>query len=122
VFVVRLRDDTGSPWPGVRIADNGPKQGLLGVDNGQFWLNNVRVPRDALLDRFSQVGGLWAWFVPLLFWCFGWGAGGGGGGAASCGMAPQRVGIGRAAGPPASWAGAGPTLSSQLCPRSTLAA
>jgi hypothetical protein len=35
VFVVRLRDDSGGVWPGVRIADNGPKQGLLGVDNGQ---------------------------------------------------------------------------------------
>jgi acyl-CoA oxidase len=34
VFVVRLRDDLGSLMPGVRIADNGPKQGLNGVDNG----------------------------------------------------------------------------------------
>lgn len=55
VFVVRLRDDHGGLMPGVRVADNGPKQGLLGVDNGQCWFDHVRVPRDALLDRFSQV-------------------------------------------------------------------
>ena len=27
VFVVRLRDDSGKPMPGVRIQDNGPKVG-----------------------------------------------------------------------------------------------
>lgn len=31
--------------------DQGPKQGLNGVDNGQLWFDNVRVPRDALLDK-----------------------------------------------------------------------
>ena len=55
VFVVRLRDDAGRLMPGVRIADNGPKQGLNGVDNGQIWLNDVWVPRDALLDRYASV-------------------------------------------------------------------
>ncbi|KAI7838260.1 hypothetical protein COHA_007949 [Chlorella ohadii] len=55
VFIVHLRDANGNFMPGVRCADNGPKQGLLGVDNGQIWLNNVRVPRDALLDRYATV-------------------------------------------------------------------
>jgi acyl-CoA oxidase len=55
VFVVRLRDDGGSMMPGVSAADNGPKMGLNGVDNGQLWFNNVRVPRDALLDRYASV-------------------------------------------------------------------
>lgn len=55
VFIVRLRDDSGAHMPGVRTADNGPKQGLNGVDNGQIWFDHVRVPRDALLDRFAQV-------------------------------------------------------------------
>lgn len=55
VFVVRLRDDGGALMPGVRIADNGPKQGLNGVDNGQIWFNNVAVPRTALLDRYAKV-------------------------------------------------------------------
>lgn len=27
------------------------QMGLNGVDNGQMWFDNVRVPRDAMLDR-----------------------------------------------------------------------
>lgn len=65
VFVVRLRDDAGNFMPGVRCGDNGPKQGLLGVDNGQIWLNNVRVPRDALLDRYAQVDASGAYRSPI---------------------------------------------------------
>jgi acyl-CoA oxidase len=55
VFVVRLRDDNGNLMPGVRCADNGPKMGLNGVDNGQIWFNNVRIPRANLLNRYAQV-------------------------------------------------------------------
>lgn len=55
VFIVRLRDDQGITLPGVRIKDNGAKQGLNGVDNGQIWFDHVRVPRDALLDRYASV-------------------------------------------------------------------
>ncbi|KAL4517722.1 hypothetical protein Ndes2526B_g02124 [Nannochloris sp. 'desiccata'] len=55
VFVVRLRDDSGNLMPGVRCADNGPKMGLNGVDNGQIWFNNVRIPRANLLNRYAQV-------------------------------------------------------------------
>lgn len=55
VFVVRLRDDHGMLMPNVRIKDNGPKQGLNGVDNGQIWLDDVWVPLDALLDRYATV-------------------------------------------------------------------
>ena len=29
--------------------------GLNGVDNGQLWFDHVRVPRDALLDRYASV-------------------------------------------------------------------
>eukprot|EP00775_Hariotina_reticulata_P012347 gene12347-12481_t len=84
VFLVRLRDDRCQTTPGeaglwhqasqsklaghVRDAcciichihrcvyqDLGPKMGLNGVDNGQIWLDHVRVPHDALLDRFASV-------------------------------------------------------------------
>lgn len=55
VFVVRMRDDAGNMVPGVRASDNGPKMGLNGVDNGQIWFDHVRIPRDALLDRYAQV-------------------------------------------------------------------
>jgi acyl-CoA oxidase len=54
-FVVRLRDDAGKIMPGVRIHDIGHKMGLNGIDNGQVWFDNVRVPRDGLLDRYGTI-------------------------------------------------------------------
>lgn len=55
VFIVRIRDDNLGPIPGVRIKDIGPKMGLNGVDNGQLWFDNLRVPRDSLLDAVASV-------------------------------------------------------------------
>ena len=54
-FVVPIRGADGRPLPGVRIEDCGPKLGLEGVDNGRLYFNGVRVPREALLDRFATV-------------------------------------------------------------------
>jgi acyl-CoA oxidase len=54
-FLVPIRDDAGAPLPGVRIEDCGAKMGLNGVDNGRLWFDDVRIPRDNLLDRFGQV-------------------------------------------------------------------
>ena len=54
-WLVPIRDDQGRPMPGVRIEDCGEKMGLNGVDNGRLWFDHVRVPREALLDRFGQV-------------------------------------------------------------------
>ncbi|MER5777687.1 acyl-CoA dehydrogenase [Streptomyces sp. NPDC002039] len=53
-FVVPLRVG-GRPAPGVRIEDDGRKMGLNGVDNGRLWFDGVRVPREALLNRFADV-------------------------------------------------------------------
>ncbi len=53
-FVVPIRID-GEPAPGVRIEDDGLKMGLNGVDNGRLWFTGVRVPREALLNRFADV-------------------------------------------------------------------
>jgi acyl-CoA oxidase len=53
-FVVPIRRD-GRPAPGVRIEDDGLKMGLNGVDNGRLWFDDVRVPREALLNRFADV-------------------------------------------------------------------
>jgi acyl-CoA oxidase len=53
-FVVRIREG-GQPVAGVRIGDDGPKMGLNGVDNGRLWFDGLRVPREALLDRFAEV-------------------------------------------------------------------
>ena len=54
-LLVPIRDQTGSPLPGVRIEDCGEKQGLNGVDNGRLYFNEARVPRENLLDRFGSV-------------------------------------------------------------------
>ncbi|PXY21209.1 acyl-CoA dehydrogenase [Prauserella muralis] len=54
-FVVPSRDEDGNALPGVRIEDCGPKAGLNGVDNGRLTFEQVRVPRDALLNRYGDV-------------------------------------------------------------------
>lgn len=54
-FLVPIRDLHHTPMPGVRIEDCGHKLGLNGVDNGKLWFDQVRIPRDNLLDRFAQV-------------------------------------------------------------------
>jgi acyl-CoA oxidase len=54
-LLVPIRDEAGNPMPGVRIGDCGHKMGLNGVDNGRLWFDGVRVPREALLNRFADV-------------------------------------------------------------------
>ena len=54
-FLVPLRSETGEVLPGITIEDNGPKGGLNGVDNGRIWFDRVRIPRESLLNRFSEV-------------------------------------------------------------------
>ena len=41
--------------PGVRIRDLGVKIALNGIDNGTLAFNQVRVPRENLLNRYSDV-------------------------------------------------------------------
>jgi acyl-CoA oxidase len=54
-LVVPIRNERGEPCAGVRIEDCGEKAGLNGVDNGRIWFDGVRVPRDALLNRYGDV-------------------------------------------------------------------
>jgi acyl-CoA oxidase len=54
-LVVPLRDEDGSLHKGVRIEDCGEKLGLNGVDNGLIWFDNVRIPREELLNRYGNV-------------------------------------------------------------------
>ncbi|MEV0791685.1 acyl-CoA dehydrogenase [Kribbella sp. NPDC050459] len=54
-LLVPIRGVDGSALPGVTLSDCGPKLGLNGVDNGRIVFDQVRVPRDALLDRYAQV-------------------------------------------------------------------
>jgi acyl-CoA oxidase len=54
-LVVPLRQRDGTLQPGVRIEDCGEKMGLNGVDNGRIWFDEVRVPREGLLNRYGDV-------------------------------------------------------------------
>ncbi|HZI96318.1 MAG TPA: acyl-CoA dehydrogenase [Actinomycetales bacterium] len=54
-LLVPIRDEDGRPGTGVTISDCGRKAGLNGVDNGRLTFDHVRVPREALLDRYGSV-------------------------------------------------------------------
>ena len=43
-WLVPIRNEDGTPCPGVTIGDDGPKAGLNGVDNGRLTFDHVRVP------------------------------------------------------------------------------
>jgi len=53
--LVPIRDEGMNLLPGVRVEDNGYKLGLNGVDNGRIWFNQVKVPRENLLNRFGDI-------------------------------------------------------------------
>jgi len=54
-FVVPLRDDDGNTLPGITITDCGRKMGLNGVDNGIIAFDHVVIPKENMLNRFSDV-------------------------------------------------------------------
>lgn len=54
-FIAQIRDADGNICPNVRIADCGHKIGLNGVDNGRIWFDNLRVPRENLLNSVADV-------------------------------------------------------------------
>ncbi|KAJ1301906.1 hypothetical protein OPQ81_000746 [Rhizoctonia solani] len=54
-FLVRIRDESGAPCPGVSIHDMGKKMDCNGVDNGKLAFEHVRCPRESLLNRWSDV-------------------------------------------------------------------
>lgn len=54
-FFVPLRDERGEFLPGIGGEDDGVKGGLNGIDNGRLHFNQVRVPRDHLLNRYGDV-------------------------------------------------------------------
>jgi acyl-CoA oxidase len=63
--LVPIRDEAGDPMPGVTIEDDGLKAGLNGVDNGRLEFHDVRVPREALLDRYGHVAADGAYTSPI---------------------------------------------------------
>jgi acyl-CoA oxidase len=64
-FVVPIRNNDGHPLPGVRIEDCGLKAGLNGVDNGRLYFDQVRVPRENLLNRYGDVDADGAYSTPI---------------------------------------------------------
>jgi len=54
-FVVPLRDDDGNDLPGVTTSDCQYKGGLPGVDNGRIQFDQVRIPRENLLNKYADV-------------------------------------------------------------------
>jgi len=54
-ILVRMRDNNMNILPGVTVEDMGYKMGLNGVDNAKLAFDNVRVPREALLNKWSDV-------------------------------------------------------------------
>ncbi|XP_029936741.1 peroxisomal acyl-coenzyme A oxidase 1 isoform X2 [Myripristis murdjan] len=55
-FIVPIRDmNTHEPLPGIVVGDIGPKFGFHEVDNGFLKLENVRIPRDNMLMKYSKV-------------------------------------------------------------------
>ncbi|KAJ0053714.1 hypothetical protein Pint_02364 [Pistacia integerrima] len=54
-FICQIRDEDGNICPNIQIADCGHKIGLNGVDNGRLWFDNVRIPRENLLNSVADV-------------------------------------------------------------------
>ena len=64
-LLVPIRDADGHPMPGVTIGDCGRKAGLNGVDNGRLTFRDVRVPREALLNRYADVAADGSYSSPI---------------------------------------------------------
>merc|ERR1712079_793265 len=54
-ILVPIRDENMRVLPNVKVEDMGHKMGLNGVDNAKITFDNVRVPRENLLNKYSDV-------------------------------------------------------------------
>ena len=55
-FLVQLRsEETHEPLAGVVVGEIGPKLGMNTNDNGYLGFNQVRIPRNQMLMKHSQV-------------------------------------------------------------------
>jgi len=54
-FLMQLRDDAGELLPGIRVEDMGTKTVANDLDNARVWFDRVKLPKDALLNRFSDM-------------------------------------------------------------------
>lgn len=55
-FFIQIRDIvTREPLDGIDVGDIGPKFGINGNDNGYLRFDHVRVPKDAMMNRFARI-------------------------------------------------------------------
>ncbi|KAM3914896.1 peroxisomal acyl-coenzyme A oxidase 2 [Leptodactylus fuscus] len=55
-FIVQVRSlKDHSPLPGISVGDIGPKMAFEHIDNGYLMMRNIRIPRENMLSRYSQV-------------------------------------------------------------------
>jgi acyl-CoA oxidase len=55
-FFIKLRDgEEGALQPGIRILDMGTKTVANDLDNARVWFDQVRLPKDALLNKFADI-------------------------------------------------------------------
>lgn len=55
-FVVPIRNKVNHmPFPGVTLGDCGLKEGHDGIDNGFIIFSNYRIPKENLLNKFSDI-------------------------------------------------------------------
>lgn len=53
-YYIYIYMKTHLPLPGITLNDCSKKEGLDGIDNGFMIFNNVRIPKENLLNRFSS--------------------------------------------------------------------
>ncbi|XP_053576927.1 peroxisomal acyl-coenzyme A oxidase 2 [Bombina bombina] len=55
-FIVQIRSlQDHSALPGITVGDIGPKMAFENIDNGFLVLNNIRIPKENMLSRFSEI-------------------------------------------------------------------
>jgi len=54
-FLVPIRDKSMKEMPGVEITDMGVKIGQNGVDNATLTFSNVRIPRENMMNKYTDV-------------------------------------------------------------------
>ncbi|KAG1704565.1 hypothetical protein DVH05_005496 [Phytophthora capsici] len=55
-FIVQIRSLVDhEPMPGVNVRDIGPKIGFNAIDNGDCSFDNVRIPRENMMMRYSKI-------------------------------------------------------------------
>lgn len=64
-FYVPLREKSGEFLPGIGGEDDGLKGGLNGIDNGRLHFDQVRVPRENLLNRYGDVAADGSYTSPI---------------------------------------------------------